>query len=297
MSNKIENVILQRDRVSQGECVPLSRQHVMDKSATLTFCDVSENHVGMEKIGRLATHGISIAQLDNIENKCRARGINYQRVTIGCSDDKIHIARAYIFIIRNGVDILCNAVSTDTTSKDEVDSSTRIADLIYHEQYALPLDTMALMRNRVVNKRARYNLCFGPTSSEPDYARGKGTVIAFGDRIPLTTMLFNAIREFTEITDIATAEGNYYYKPSKCGIGFHGDSERRVVVAARFGVPFPLVYQWYHRGEAVGLPHIINLNHGDIYIMSDKAVGNDWKRKIIPTLRHAAGCSKYTGIH
>jgi len=33
----------------------------------------------------------------------------------------------------------------------------------------------------------------------------------------------------------------------------------------------------------------INFNHGDIYIMSDKAVGNDWKKRKIHTLRHAAG--------
>jgi 2-hydroxy-3-keto-5-methylthiopentenyl-1-phosphate phosphatase len=36
-----------------------------------------------------------------------------------------------------------------------------------------------------------------------------------------------------------------------------------------------------------------DLNDGDIYFMSQKAVGTDWKRKIIPTLRHAAGAKKY----
>jgi hypothetical protein len=38
------------------------------------------------------------------------------------------------------------------------------------------------------------------------------------------------------------------------------------------------------------------LNHGDLYVMSEKAVGQDWKRKVIPTLRHAAGAKKYTGL-
>jgi hypothetical protein len=38
------------------------------------------------------------------------------------------------------------------------------------------------------------------------------------------------------------------------------------------------------------------LNHGDIYIMSDKAVGYDWKKRKIPTLRHAAGCKKFFNI-
>lgn len=30
-----------------------------------------------------------------------------------------------------------------------------------------------------------------------------------------------------------------------------------------------------------------------MYIMSEKAVGYDWKKRKIPTLRHAAGADKY----
>jgi hypothetical protein len=30
-----------------------------------------------------------------------------------------------------------------------------------------------------------------------------------------------------------------------------------------------------------------------MYVMSEKAVGFDWKKRIVPTLRHAAGCDKY----
>jgi len=39
---------------------------------------------------------------------------------------------------------------------------------------------------------------------------------------------------------------------------------------------------------------IIELRGGDIYIMSEKAVGTDWKKKNVPTLRHSAGSPKYT---
>jgi hypothetical protein len=34
----------------------------------------------------------------------------------------------------------------------------------------------------------------------------------------------------------------------------------------------------------------------DIYAMSEKATGFDWKKKTIVTLRHAAGCKKYLQI-
>jgi hypothetical protein len=30
--------------------------------------------------------------------------------------------------------------------------------------------------------------------------------------------------------------------------------------------------------------------------MGEKAVGTDWQKKTIPTLRHATGCSKFTTI-
>jgi hypothetical protein len=33
-----------------------------------------------------------------------------------------------------------------------------------------------------------------------------------------------------------------------------------------------------------------------MYIMSEKAVGFDWLKKIKPTLRHSTGCAKFTGI-
>ena len=40
-----------------------------------------------------------------------------------------------------------------------------------------------------------------------------------------------------------------------------------------------------------------NLKSGDLYIMSNKATGFDWKIKNILTIRHAAGCEKYTTIN
>ena len=35
---------------------------------------------------------------------------------------------------------------------------------------------------------------------------------------------------------------------------------------------------------------------GDVYVMTEKAVGSDWKKSTILTLRHSAGCKKYTTI-
>ena len=49
----------------------------------------------------------------------------------------------------------------------------------------------------------------------------------------------------------------------------------------------------YKNNERISDAIKITLNDGDIYIMSEKAVGFDWKKSSIPTLRHATGCAKF----
>ena len=88
-------------------------------------------------------------------------------------------------------------------------------------------------------------------------------------------------------------EGNRYFNLEKCGIGYHGDSERRRVVGVRVGQPMRIKWSWFHQSKHLGKPLELTLNDGDIYIMSEKSVGTDWKRRSIYTLRHAAGCDKY----
>ena len=167
-------------------------------------------------------------------------------------------------------------------------------NLLYQEQHGLTKDSQALMYGRVVNKHARHNLCFADHSQEPNYEAGQGTVVAFSN-LPYLNHLRSAWS--TVIGDSASslyAEGNYYYDPSKCGIGYHGDSERKKVVAVRLGATIPLCYQWFCQGKPVGHTGTWQLGHGDVYVMSDKAVGYDWKKKSTLTMRHAAGAAKYT---
>ena len=67
-----------------------------------------------------------------------------------------------IRVIRNGIDAL--GVSPD---------------MLFEEQRALTYDRQALMYGRVVNKKARWNLCFDDHPQEPDYAAGKGRIVSF----------------------------------------------------------------------------------------------------------------------
>ena len=75
-------------------------------------------------------------------------------------------------------------------------------------------------------------------------------------------------------------------------MSFAGDLERKLVAGVRLGPGaegMPLKFVWYKDGKPIGSEGHIILNSGDIYVMSEKAVGFDWKRRTIPTLRHAAG--------
>lgn len=230
---------------------------------TLTFCEVAENHAGMQKIGELAESGYSLKQLKRF-----ARAFEDHKIY----DLSIEGYEAHVLVAKGGLDTLCD--------------SNEFLD----EQKALEKDTKALMRGKVVNKHARQNLCFADFSQDPDFEEGKGTIVDFKD-VPVLCSVRDQLLELTG-DPLLLAEGNYYIG-KKTGIGFHGDSERRRVIGVRVGEPMILRYVWFQRGIPICEPIDIMLNHGDIYFMSEKAVGNDWKIKKIPTLRHAAGHASF----
>lgn len=243
-----------------------------NSTVTLTFGDQAENHVGMQKIGTAATEGFTVKDLEEIQSSMPCVTSELINLNMVGPDDA---SQARVLIFR------------DLLSRDE-------ADRMYDEQIALEWDTKAYMYGRVVNKRARYNLCYADTGQDPDYERKKGRIVPYSEVPELTRFKNELVCMFGEKATGLVCEGNHYYDPDKCGIGYHGDSERFKVIGVRLGRTVPLVYRWYHKKQRVSDPITIELNHGDVYIMSEKAVGRDWKKSSIYTLRHAAGCDKYT---
>ena len=160
------------------------------------------------------------------------------------------------------------------------------------EMDGLTWDTKALMRGRVVNKIARHNVCFDDDEQEPDYEGGKGRIVAFRDVPTLAMIRFLLPEWFGRKAADLKAEGNLYYDAEKCHIGFHGDAERKRVIALRVGDGMTLRYQWYCKSEAVGPRFDIELGSSDGYCMCEKASGSDWRLRNTPTLRHAAGTQK-----
>lgn len=294
---------------------------------TITYGDCAENHVGMQKIGSVSSGGFTLHDLKNAKEWFEKEDKNI-KIEIIHLNDKLYPSDdaedAYILIARKGVDVILKNYkkSSDNDDKDKnngIDKSgdnddkdnnknknddkiedNRIycANDFFKEQNDLEKDTKAKMYGRVVDKHARYNLCFGKESQKPDYENGKGTIVKFED-VPILNYIrlkFKEIIPNIEGMNDLVAEGNYYYDVSKCGIGFHGDAERRKVIGVRLGASIPLHYQWYKMNRTQGSRERLILNHGDIYIMSEKATGFDWKRKKVFTLRHAAGAQKFLMI-
>lgn len=263
---------------------------------TLTFGDQAENHAGMQKLGELVStgQGFNLTDLQTIKGRLETIGVVCELISLELFQDlefvqlqdTLDVEPAYVLIIRDGVNKLLQTCSELT----QID--------MFNEHLKLELDKKAWMRGRVVNKHARWNLCFDNVAQEPNYEAKKGRIVSY-DEIPVTKMLLNLLPFYlgTKASNLK-GEGNYYYDKDKCGIGFHGDSERRKVVGIRLGLgeSTPLHYQWFREAEAVGQRIVLKLNGGDMYVMSEKAVGQDWKKKKIYTLRHATGCPKYTTI-
>jgi hypothetical protein len=255
---------------------------------TVTFGDVSENHVGMQQNGVKSDTGFTLQDLTTAKELFEHNGAKCELIDLvkaSCTDiipqhnrDLIQKSPAYVLVVRQGVKTLLGP--------DNVDP-------LYIEQKQLNWDCKAYMRGKVVNKHARYNLCYDDVAQEPDYDNKKGRIIDWKSILYLGAVNMALPNWFGPKAAHLKAEGNCYYDVNKCGIGFHGDNERKKVIALRLGANMPLHFRWYYQGEIISDTVKIMLHHSDMYMMCQKAVGTDWKRRVIPTLRHAAGCDKY----
>ncbi len=251
------------------------------RTITITFGDRAENHKGMQMIGNAAIQGFSHEDLlnakkyfESIGTTCQLINLNtYLPENVNCNEN------AYILVAKDGVSSLLKSYNKN-------------ANDLFNEQLALDFDKKAFMYGRVVNKHARWNLCYADFSQTPDYEAGRGRVIDFKE-IPITNIIRNELKNVIPNGNDLQGEANYYYDISKCGIGAHGDAERLKVIGVRIGASLPIYYHWYQNSKKIGTKVEIKLDHGDIYIMSEKTTGNDWKSKKKPTLRHATGAAKY----
>lgn len=278
----------------------------MDKeksTITLTFSERIENHVGMQQIGQMSKSGFTLEDLQftkkNFEDKFSKLKPEIELINLNLNLPKNKKADdAYILIIRDGVNLLLDDQKSKLFDEPQnlINSGLDQKSKLFDEHKDLDVDKQAFMYGRVVNKNARHNLCFADFNQEPDYSSKKGRIISF-DKLPLTKMIRDKLPEyFGPKTKNFYAEGNYYYDVNKTGIGFHGDTERKYVLGVRLGREIPLHYQWYQDNKPIGKRVKLSLKDGDIYMMSEKATGFDWKKTKSVTIRHAAGAKKFLTI-
>jgi len=259
----------------------------MSGTYTLTFGDRAENHKGMEIIGTSSKHGLRLDDLQSIQSYFETQGLKCKCIYLNTLlPDGTKAEDAYILLVRKGLQLVGS-------------------DDILQECSNLIMDKQALMYGRVVNKKARHNLCMSDYEQEPDIPNGKGRVISFSsvpyiqklrELLQWGNVVSASLRSHLRCTTPSCAlnevllqcEINHYYDTNTCYISYHGDTERKIVVGARVGESFPLWFQWFLSGKEVGNTYKINLNHGDLYFMSEKTVGFDWKHSSKYTLRHAA---------
>ena len=289
----------------------------MDSRIALTFGDAGENHVDNQMVGNLGDlgSGFKIKHLKQLKTYFESIGKTVELLDLGRKEDvydkKKHegkiakmfvkekegkiVSKAAVLVVRNYLD--------DQEAHDLYDALTNEDwDKKYWDK----------RRGKVLNKHARTNIIIlDGVEQEPDYPNGKGRIIDSNkimnnQQVPvfknvkqrmITQINENCVPGRTvTLADNLICEGNHYYEPKKCGIGFHGDAERRKVVCLSLGVSTTIKWVWYKKSKPED-EYEIQLNNGDMYIMSEKAVGYDWRKfPSLWTLRHAAGCPKYTTV-
>ena len=246
----------------------------MNQVITITFGDCAENHTGMEQLGKLRDKGFSLKEMNKFKKHF----------------DKKYKTKLYDLtkLVKEDVDYASILVVKDFLKKGQNKLHKELTSHSWDTKY------YDVRRGKVLNKHARANVCYGDQYQKADFENKKGTIIAW-DSVPRLHKIKKKLEKLTKCN--LQAEGNFYTDGGikKTGIGYHGDTERRIVIAIRTGNnTMPLHYQWYHQSKRIGENFQVDIEPGDLYIMSEKAVGTDWKKRSLYTLRHSTGAAKYT---
>lgn len=258
----------------------------MNNRYAITFGEVSILHVGGKEYGEKRDVGFSCNELKEI-NKKFPQNSEYISISDKLPSEKRLGNEAGILIFR---------------SKEKNDEdfcfplSKKLSDNLYNEQEKIEYDNKYWdnRRGKTLNKRARLNIIFGPDEQTHSEDYRIPSIISFDSLEYLNKVKKNLINILGEKSKNLKAEGNKYFH-TKSGIGFHGDAERKIVICLSLGKSSKLRFNWRLPGSSEHTlePTDIVLNHGDSYIMSEKATGFDWKSRSRIRVVHAAGHGSY----
>ena len=261
-----------------------SESNTLKPTWSLTVGNGGENHTGMEFLGNLRKkgQGWDVARLlyaKDILESIFDKNVELFNLNEECLQG-VNIPKgskpkdAYLMVVRNFL--------SENVHKN------MIKELGSYEWDRKYWDTR---RQKVLNKLARANVCYGKEGRAANYAEGKGTIIGF-DQSPLVGNLLKVVEILMQDNGLIV-EGNQYDNVSKNGIGPHGDTERVCVSCLRVGESMPMKFGMFWNCKLRGKPFETVINGGDLYFMSEEAVGAEWKSRSKWIWRHCAGAPKY----
>lgn len=251
----------------------------------VTFGEVAIFHIGGTEFGtKIRDEGYTVNELQNLKN------------FIGDNAEYISLDNKLPENLRRDNEAGVLVIRCSNNPENTIPISTDFADKLYEEQLSIDYDDKYYDNRfqKILHKRARKNIVFGNTKIEHSEDYKQPSVKSFGDLYNLSRFKNLLPSFFGKKAEELNAEGNFY-NHSKSGIGFHGDTERKIVICLSLGKSAILRFQWRlpFSSEHTCDPIDININHGDIYIMSEKASGFDWKSRSKVRVVHASGHEFY----
>ena len=293
---------------------------------SLTCAPGGENNRGMEIIGRMPIKGEGftaqdIEELvpyfrklmngDMKENMEKVSMLNLNKISDDKTIENLSVDdQGRVLVLRDWASKTMGAECWTKEVFKELASKRWDAEYLDPNKYRTEIkDGKEIkVRGKRMNKLARTNLCFvAGREQEPAVYEGKGTIYDLKKMEYLNKGVERLRQQIADgliyigsktKVEINVVEGNRYYDLKKTGIGFHGDTERVVVICLTIGGGggYPMRFQWFKDGMPIGNSIDLALNDGDVYIMSEKSVGADWKLRSKYTLRHSAGAEKYRSL-
>jgi hypothetical protein len=252
---------------------------------SITFGDAAENGPGMETLGKMSSVGFTCDDIAKAAEEAKKQGLETRIIDLAdYLPESVTSEPASLLVIKKFVTV---GKMLDATEEE-------LKNLEWDKKayFTTPTNSGA----HVKWKRARHNICIADISQEPEYELKRGRVVPFSSTPSLSSIRKDISTLFKDKGHNLIAEGNKYYDPTRCGISWHGDRKRKKVFMVRVGgcEPMPFFVRWYRENKVVGKELSILLESGDALVFSEKMVGGDWKNSSKLTLRHSAGCTKFT---
>lgn len=249
-------------------------------ACTLTFGEAAIAGLGSESYGTKSKNGFDLNDLTYISSKFNPEQTMLIDLRNMLPNSNIELAPAFILLIKNPYpDLLEKLEPIILKDQETYDSQGYLDGVLWNKK--------KYTYGRVVNAINRYNLTFDFIGAEAKIHTEMGGTIYNIGAIPPLEELYKRIA--TACNTRLYIEAMMYHDIISSHIGFHRDKERMKVIGYRMGHEFPLHYQWYCGTDPISEIFTINLDPGDMYVMSEYASGGKTMTKTRIYLKHAAG--------